>query len=284
MVGESRKDFMRSVKTVLALALATVTMLPAQDKSAQAAQEFESLQGLVEARRTALVSAVIPVKTLTGDAFARLVKLLHAFKVSFAADDRLRTILVYGPKDVVEQMKKVVLELDRPGSEAAVGRNVDMTLTFLRCSSKPSATASDPLPPELEAVAKQLRAATQYQHVELWEVLPIRIQEGKQSEQSARLPNKPPGIQGVNTTARIILNPESVNQREGARSVRFDRFNINFRIPYSVSSVGGTNYQFLDVGLNTSGDFKEGQKTVLGKVGLDDDSAVFVVVALKVLD
>ena len=39
----------------------------------------------------------------------------------------------------------------------------------------------------------------------------------------------------------------------------------------------------MDVGLNTSGDFKEGQKTVLGKIGLDD-SAVFVVVALKLLD
>ena len=270
------------MKTVLTLALATVTMLPAQDKSAQAAQEFESLQGLVEARRSAMVSAVIPVKTLTGDAFARLVKLLQAFKVSFQADDRLRTILVYGPKDVVEQMKKVVLELDRPGSEAAVGRNIDLTLTFLRCSIKPPAEPLAPLPPDLEAVAKQLRASTQYKHVELWEVLPMRIQEGKRTEQSARLPSKSTGVQGANSMAQIDLVPESVNQREGARSVRFDRFKINFRIPYSTGAI--SYQQHLEVGLNTSGDFKEGQKTVLGKVGLDDDTAVFVVVALKVLD
>ena len=41
----------------------------------------------------------------------------------------------------------------------------------------------------------------------------------------------------------------------------------------------------MDVGLNTAGDFMEGQKTVLGKVsGIDDESAVFVVISLKVLD
>ena len=81
--------------------------------------------------------------------------------------------------------------------------------------------------------------------------------------------------------AFIDLVPESVNQREAVRSVRFDRFKINFKIPFTT---GGTSYQTFEVLLNTAGDFKEGQKTVLGKFGLDDDSAVFVVVALKVLD
>jgi hypothetical protein len=43
--------------------------------------------------------------------------------------------------------------------------------------------------------------------------------------------------------------------------------------------------QFVDFGLTTSGDFMEGQKTVIGKVsGMDEDAAIFVVIALKVLD
>ena len=230
-----------------------------------------------------MVSAVIPVKTLSGDAFQRLVKLLNAFKVSFSSDDRLRTILVYAPKDVVEQMKRVVQELDRPGSEAAVGRNIDLTLSFLRCSTKAPAEPLAPLPPDLEAVAKQLRAATQYKNVELWDVLPMRIQEGKQTEQTARLAVKPLGIQGAGAVpiSTIKLYPETVSVKEGSRSVRFERFNVGFRIPYQT---GQSQFNYMDVGLNTSGDFKEGQKTVLGKVGLDDESAVFVVVALKVLD
>ena len=76
-------------------------------------------------------AVIIPVKTLTGDSFDRLVRLLSVFHADYSADKNLRTIIVYAPKDVVEQMRKVVNELDRPGSEAAIGRNIDMTMTFL---------------------------------------------------------------------------------------------------------------------------------------------------------
>jgi hypothetical protein len=41
----------------------------------------------------------------------------------------------------------------------------------------------------------------------------------------------------------------------------------------------------MDVSLKTSGDFKEGQKTILGKLSsAEDETATFVVVSLKVLD
>ena len=262
-----------TTKFPIVIAFALVSVLTAQEKAPELPQP------------PTMVSAVIPVKTLSGDAFSRLVRLLKAFNVSYTSDDRLRTILVYGPKDVVEQMKKVVQELDRPGSEAAMGRNIDLTLTFLRCSIKAPAEASAPLPADLEPVAKQLRAATQYKQVEVWDVVPMRIQEGKETNQSARLPSKTLGVQGANPMAQIRLKPDAVTQRDSVRSVRFEHFNVNFRIHYSTG--GGplnTQYQIMEVGLNTSGDFKEGQKTVLGKIGLDDDSAVFVVVALKVLD
>ncbi len=274
------------VPMLMIFGCAAASLMADQEEGAKAARLRQEVEEKYANQQPNMVSAVIPVKTLSGDAFSRLVRLLSAFKVSYSADDRLRTILVYAPKDVVEQMKKVVLELDRPGSEAAVGRNIDLTLTFLRCSIKAPAEASAPLPTDLEPVAKQLRTATQYKQMEVWDVVPLRIQEGKQTDQSARLPGKTLGMQGYNPTVHIRLNPDAVSQRDGVRSVRFDHFNINFKIPHSTGGNGpsGTQFSYMDVGLNTSGDFKEGQKAVLGKVGLDDDSAVFVVVALKVLD
>ncbi|MCL4402693.1 MAG: hypothetical protein M1436_08540, partial [Acidobacteria bacterium] len=117
-------------------------------------QEKEKPSGSMEA-------AIIPVKTLSGDSFDRLAKMLGVFNVRYTADNKLRTILVYAPKDVVAQMRHVVEQLDQPGSEAAIGRNIEMTLAFLRCSTKPQPNER-PLPPDLEPVAKQLRAATQY--------------------------------------------------------------------------------------------------------------------------
>ena len=174
----------------------------------------------------------------------------------------------------------MVEELDRPGSEAATGRNIDMTLSFLRCSIKTPSDVS-PLPADLEAVARQLRAATQYKAVQLWDIVPLHIQEGKDTDQTLRLPTFLSGVGGQHSTAQIRLRPEAVSRKDSGRFVRFERLNIGLRIP----SNGNTQFQNLEVGLNTAGDFMEGQKTVLGKIsGIDDESAVFVVVSLKVLD
>lgn len=248
------------MRTILILVIAG--LLQAQDKPAEAKPETRE-------------AVIIPVKTLTGDSFNRLVKLLGVFQAQMNADEKLRTIVVYASKDVVEQMRKVVNELDRPGSEAAIGRNIDMTMTFLRCSTK-AAGSGGTLPSDLESVAKQLRAATQYKDIELMDVLPLHLQEGKETQQTLRLPG-----QGV-ATADVRMRPEAVGRKDQVRFVRFDFMRVGFRLPIST---GPNQFQYQDFGLTTSGDFMEGQKTVLGKVsGMEDDTAIFVVIALKVLD
>src|SRR5580698_9584501 len=136
----------------------------APDKPAEAKPEYDA--------------AIIPVKTLTGDSFTRLVQMLKVFNAQFQADDKLRVIVVYAPLDVVEKMKKVVAALDQPGSEAAIGRNIEMTLSFLRCSARAPAQPSV-LPADMEPVARQLRAATQYKDIELLDTLPLHLQEGR---------------------------------------------------------------------------------------------------------
>ncbi|HWF08673.1 MAG TPA: hypothetical protein VG297_09420 [Bryobacteraceae bacterium] len=236
---------------------------------------------------------IIPVKTLSGDSFDRLVKLLDVFGAPYKADEQLRTILVYAPKDVVAQMRRVVEQLDRPGSEATFGRNIEMTLTLLRCSTKAPA-ATSVLPADMEPVAKQLRAATQYKDIQLWDVVPLRLQEGRDTQESLRLPG---GIAQLSpATGQIRIHPEAVYRKDQARFVRFSRVDLGFRIPVPTGAfhTGGpadtaplvqTQYTMVDVGLQTSGDFQEGQKTVLGKVsGVEEGDAIFAVIALKVLD
>jgi hypothetical protein len=219
---------------------------------------------------------VIHVKTLTGDSFNRLTNMLGVFKVGISGDANLRTIVVYGPKDVVAQVEKVVAELDTPGSEAAIGRNIEMTMTLLRCSTKEGTGAK--LPADIEPVAKQLRNATPYKDVEVWDVIPLRLQEGRETTQNMNLP--------TGTDHAAILNmrirPEAASRKIDGWSVRFSTLNLDFRIPLKT---GTDTFNYQPVGLNTSGDFLEGQKTVLGKVsGLDGDSAIFVVISLKVLE
>lgn len=219
---------------------------------------------------------VIHVKTLTGDSFSRLRNMLQVFKVGVTGDENLRTIIVYGPKDVVAQVEKVVAELDTPGSEAAIGRNIEMTMTLLRCSTKEGSGAK--LPADIEPVAKQLRAATQYKDIDVWDVIPMRLQEGKQSTENMQLAtgSEHPSI------LNIRITPESASRKGQTWSVRFSRLDLDFRVPFAT---GKDAFNYQDVGLSTSGDFLEGQKTVIGKVsGLESDSAIFVVISLKVLE
>lgn len=228
-------------------------------------------------------TAVIPVKTLTGDSFNRLVRLLGVFKgANLSGDDKLRTVVVYAPKDQIAQIRQVIDQLDRPGSEAAIGRNIEMTLSFLLCSSKPPAQPK-PLPADLEPVAKQLRAATQYQNIELWDVLPLREQEGKQTNDTLRLP-VPAGLvlpPNQAPVANIAIMPESVTRTGSVRSVRITMLRMGFRIPVG----SGNNFSYIEEALDTAGDFPEGQKTVLGKVsGMEEGTAIFVVISVKVLD
>jgi hypothetical protein len=169
-------------------------------------------------------------------------------------------------------------------------------LAFLRCSATAPPDAR-PLPADLEAAAKQLRAATQYKNVQLWDIVPLHLQEGKITQHSFRLPSTIPNIPSAIATAQIRILPEAVSRKASGRYVRFDQMNINFRIPHAtgtfqpgvsgqgVTPLVNTQFNYIDVGLNTAGEFKEGQKTVLGKIsGIDDESAIFVVISLKVID
>jgi len=262
---------LKTILIVAAMAATTVLGQNAADRKQPSTEGYEA--------------QVIHVKTLTGDSFNRLRDMLTVFNIRITGDANLRTIVVYGPKDVVAQVEKVVAELDTPGSEAAIGRNIEMTMTLLRCSTKEGAGAK--LPVDIEPVAKQLRAATQYKDIQVWDVIPLRVQEGKNTSSDLQLP----GIENHPTIATIRVTPETAMRKGTAWSVRFSHLDLDFKIPIltgtNTGQDGKVNQQFSyqQVGLNTSGDFLEGQKTVLGKLsGLEPDSSIFVVISLKVLE
>jgi hypothetical protein len=256
------------------MGLLTATVLVAQEKPAEAKPE---VKGPPEE------AAIIHVKTLSGDSFNRLARMLDVFHVRYIADDKLRTILVYAQPNIISQMRRVVEELDRPGSEAAIGHNIEMTMTFLRCSTKAQADSGS-IPADLDSVARQLRAATPYKSIQVWDSVPLRMQEGKDTYQQLRLPSSAPDLPQMGT-AELTIRPEAVILKDSSRYVRFDSMKIGFRVPYFTGPPASRQYNMMSLQLNTSGDFKEGQKTVLGKLsGLEDETAIFVVISLKVLD
>ncbi len=259
------------MKFVLILALLAGGLLSGQEKPA-------------EIKTDGWEAVNIPVKTLTSeDSFNRLLRLLSVFgnNARVAGDSQLKTISVYAPKEIVTQIRRLVEDLDKPGTEAAIGRNIEVTMTFLRCSVKPPASPPA-LPAEMESVARQLRAATQCKDVQVWDNAPLHLQEGKESQVNLRLPGTLPARPSATPTVNIRIRPESVSRRDSGRYVRFGVLRVDFRIPVAT---GDTQFNYMDVGVNTAGDFMEGQKTVLGKVsGMGEDESIFIVIELKVLD
>jgi len=257
-----------------ALLLAMVAGLVGAQEKAQAPKPDKS----------SYETAIIPVKTLTGDSFQRLAGMLNIFGEKYAADEKLRTIVVYAPREVIAHMRKVVEAMDRPGSEAAIGRNIQMTMTLLRCSSKP-AESSGALPADMESVAKQLRSVSLCKDVQLWDVVPLHLTEGKPTENHSRLPgnmwNMPSAFASLTTRVAV----ETVRLKPDGRYVKFDQIRVNIRAPYLTSKEPSVQWQYQEHFITTAGEFKEGQKSVVGKMaGAEENSAIFIVIELKVLD
>ncbi len=77
----------------------------------------------------------------------------------------------------------------------------------------------------MESVAKQLRAATQYKDIQLWDVVPLRLQEGKTLRETLRLPG---GIGNAPSIGTFTIRPEAVYRKDQRRYVRFSRMDLEF--------------------------------------------------------
>ena len=85
-----------------------------------------------------------------------------------------------------------------------------------------------------------------------------------------------PGIR--KTLLHMRIRPDSATRKGAIWSVSLREMSLTFAV-YDIQE------HFQNFGLNTSGDFPEGQKTVLGKISeTENDGPIFVVVSLKVLD
>ena len=189
-----------------------------------------------EAASQPMEAEVIQVKTLTGDSFTRLMKLLEVFHAHVQGDSQLRTIVVYAPKDVAAQMRRVVEQLDRPGSEAAVGKNIDMTLTLLRCFYE---AGVDRGPASEGDGGRRTRSCARPLSTKIFSCgtsYRCDFQEGKETTESLRMPGDPAA--SSLSKGDFSIYPEAVYRKDAVRYVRFSRVNLSFLIPYYTGTFG----------------------------------------------
>jgi hypothetical protein len=235
----------------------------------------------------AIVVCLVPVVSAQQDREVKVVELkyvdannirrsglLDPFQVQHSGNGQ--TIILGGPASNVAAAEAFLRKFDvRP-------RNVEAVFYVIVASS--AAGEAGTIPSELEPVIKQLRNAFAYQSFKLLETAIVRGRENTQLQTSGQLvvPSKPDDLK---RTYHIFADKVSLSPSEKGNVVRFDRLRFTLRKPdYTVMNLT-KKAEYIDSGLTTDIDVREGQKVVVGKSNLEAaEGAFFLIVTAKVVD
>jgi len=249
-----------AVQALAGLAAFTVAL------SAQATQEQQAAKVAEEKARPAIEKREIVQKVLALKYAEPLevTSTLRVFEVSAVPNSNLKIIAVRGSRESVMAFEEAVKRLDVP---SPAPRNIELTGYLLEGSQQPGSGAA--VPPELDAVVKQLKAVFAFQELRLLDTLALRSREGEAAV----------GVNGVLSSGQRPNTPYEFSFRsarstadERGRLIRIDRLTLNV-------------HSTPRIGLSADVDFREGQKVVVGKTGMEGSNrALILVLTGKVVD
>lgn len=154
-------------------------------------------------------------------------------------------------------------------------RNVEIILHILHGKSGPAEKGDAPA--SLNAVIEQLKQVTNLTTFNNVETQLLRVRDGKTVESSGVL-----AWQEVPENAYPTYNLSSGLSITG-QSIRLNKLGVGVRMPYKTGE--GNQYQFREVGINTSFDMKSGQQVVVGKTNTSSkDGALIFVISARIVD
>ncbi len=200
--------------------------------------------------------------------------LLRIFDASVVFNTELHALAVKCSPQTMQAVEEAIARLDTP---AAAPKDLDLTV-HLVVGSDSDASVGGPLPKEMEPVAAQLKNTFAFKSYRQLDVLTLRTRAG----QRASTESSGGFIQFGNVSKPVVtslsLNSSSIGA-DGV-TVRIDQIRATSKIPVE-SSPGNFNYQ--DLTLTTDLDIKEGQKVVVGRMGINREQALFLVMTARVL-
>jgi hypothetical protein len=204
--------------------------------------------------------------------------LLTPYVRHIQVDRGLKAMSVTMRQDAVADVEQIIKRFDVPPPPVP---NVEVTIYMMSALPTPSVA---PIPPELEPVIKQLKSMFSYKSYQLIDTEVIRVRAGQGGDASAVVDNKgPSGPSGAKTISEMKFRSVTPSTDERGRAMRIDGLKVGLKTP-TVSGPKG-EYQYIDTGISTDVDIREGQKVVVGKVNMDGaDRASIVVLAARVVE
>jgi hypothetical protein len=200
--------------------------------------------------------------------------LLRVFGVSIAQIRDMRVLAVSASSETMAAIEDAIKRLDVPTAAPA---NVDLTVYLVVGHEGESPAGSAAMPKDLDSVVTQLKNAFAFKSYSLLDVLALRTRTGEQASTTSSGGAVPNGNGSAPVITTFKINNAAVGG-DGA-SIHISRLNANIKMPV----MRGVDLSYTDLGLNTDVDIKEGQKVVIGRLGISKDQALFLVMTAKIL-
>jgi len=225
-----------------------------------------------EAKPTATVQKLFVLKYADAQSVRSL---LQVFRANIDANRELRVLAVDATPETMAAIEDAIKRLDVP---SAAPTNIDLTVYLVVGHEGDSPAGAVPVPKDLDSVVTQLKSAFAFKSYSLLDVLALRTRTG----QNASTTSSGGAVQtGPGNTQPVITQLRINSGGVGSDGTTLHLNNLNANIKMPVNSGSGFSYQ--DLGLSTDVDIKEGQKVVIGRLGISKDQALFLVMTAKIL-
>jgi hypothetical protein len=224
-----------------------------------------------EAKPIATVQKLFVLKYADPQSVRNLLQVFHA---SIDANRDMRVLAVDATPETMSAIEDAIKRLDVP---SAAPTNIDLTVYMVVGHEAESSAGSVPVPKELESVVTQLKSAFAFKSYSLLDVLALRTRTGQEANSSSSGGALQAGVGGTHPVlTQLRLGSTSVDG--DGPTIHINKLNANIRVPVST----GSGWEYQGLGLGADVDIKEGQKVVIGRLGISND-ALFLVMTAKIL-
>jgi hypothetical protein len=202
--------------------------------------------------------------------------LLSVFPVNMQYNPSMRVISISGSESAVMTAAEAIKELDVP---SAAPKDIELTAYYLSGSDAES-QGGNPPPADLAAVITQLKNAFPFKEYRLLDVLRLRTRSGESAE-TGGMADSSVEFNGQKQPIVTRFRIHSATPSPDGSTVRIDGLQSSTRVPILQGPNALSNQ---DINLNTDLDVKEGQKAVVGRMGLEHNKALFLVLTAKIVE
>lgn len=181
----------------------------------------------------------------------------------------MHTLAITTLNKVMPSVEEAIARLDVP---AAAPKNIELTVYLVL-----GGESQGGVPQELEPVVTQLKTAFPFKAYRLLDLLTLRTRTGQRA--GTHSAGGTITVGGVPRQVDTSFNISSASVAADGSTIRLDGVQAGLRFPYEV----GNGLSYRDLNMNTDLDIKEGQKVVVGRMGMEHDQALFLVVMAKVV-